>query len=157
MTGALEDGYEVTHRGLLAWCSQPPPGKVPRFRLLFYAIEATFSFYFWAMKRKDIDYGIGACCPWPLGVFTYNGLCSHNALRDMIRGQFNLTTEQLEALSALAKERPKEQDKLWRAKYRKRKRELDPEGYGAHIREQKCHFLSKVARQETLHIYAFYK
>ncbi len=87
MEEALDLGYVITHKGLLAWCDLPKPVDVPRFRLLFVAMEAAFCFQFWGMMEIDQDYGIGACCPWPPQEFDYpyGGLCGHSSLQDPIR------------------------------------------------------------------------
>jgi hypothetical protein len=81
---SVPDETENTIRDL----SQPPAKRARTFKNEDeddddngrHAIEAAFSFHFWAMKRTDVDYGIGDCCPWPLDAFTYHGLCSHSSL-----------------------------------------------------------------------------
>ena len=78
------------------------------FRLLFVALEATFTFYFWALYSKDKDYKMGACTPWPRDSFTYHGLCNHSALNERVNGNFDLTADQLTSLAALVKERSRQ-------------------------------------------------
>lgn len=119
VAAALRDGYQITHKGTLAWAPVPTPGQIPKTRLLFLALEATFSFLFWAMKSRDKDYNMGSCCPWPRSSFTYGGLCSHNALWEKPAGDFELTEEQLEEMAAEAKEKKRKADKAYHDKQRR--------------------------------------
>ncbi|KAK2014937.1 HSP70-domain-containing protein [Colletotrichum eremochloae] len=121
---ALEDGYRITHRGVLLSCPIPTPANVPRFRLLLVVLEATLSFLFWTMASREKDYKIGSCCPWSLDDFTYHGLCSHNPLIEMVAGNFDLSTEQLETIAAEVREKNRQYHKV---NYQRRKVE-DREG-----------------------------
>lgn len=120
---ALDQGYTIVHKGLLLWSPIPSATNVPRLRILFVAMEASFSFLFWAMYSKSKDYGMGACCPWDRASFSYRGLCSHNALLETVAGDFDLSPEQLEELAAVAKERKR----AYSADFQKRQREEDPD------------------------------
>ncbi|KAL2064913.1 hypothetical protein VTL71DRAFT_4053 [Oculimacula yallundae] len=96
---ALDDGYEITHKGLLCW--SPIPGPLSRFplRVLFLALEASFAVLFWAFNTKEKDYGLPKhLCPWPIGSVDWDGLCSHNPLKERLEGDTeNLTPEEIEA------------------------------------------------------------
>jgi hypothetical protein len=108
---ALKDGYTITHKGLLCWC--PVPAAAIRFqvRTVILALEAMFSFVFWAMKSRTKDYGMPKLCPWNIEDLHYDGLCSHSALGDSIQGQKDgLTLEQIVAKQA-------ELEQLRKAKY----------------------------------------
>ncbi|KFY92389.1 hypothetical protein V498_04989 [Pseudogymnoascus sp. VKM F-4517 (FW-2822)] len=102
---AFDTGYTVTHKGLLMWSAIPAAAEVPCLRLLFVAIEATFSFMFWTMYSKTKDYGMGGICQWPRDEFAYYGLCSHNAMYEGVMGNFDLTADQLEAIAATMREK----------------------------------------------------
>lgn len=128
---ALADGYRIVHKGLLVWRSIPPAADAPRLRLLFVAMEAAFNFLFWSMKSKVKDYGLGICCPWPRDSFSYGGLCSHNALLEMVAGDFDLSGEQLEVIAAEIKEK----NRLYHVKYYQHLLAEDPEGVKARMRE----------------------
>lgn len=132
MAEAVRDGYQISHKGLLAWCDNPQMADIARYRLLLVAMESAFSFRFWTMKCRDKDYGIGALCLWPMDAFTYHGLCGHNSLIERIRGEFDLTPEQVKALAAAAKARRSVQN----SKSYKRLREQDLEGYLARKRRE---------------------
>jgi hypothetical protein len=77
-------------------------------RMLVVAIEAVFSFLFWAMRSRTRDCKMGSCCPWERDKFSYDGLCSHNPLSESVRGEFELTAEDLIAIAADKRERHRE-------------------------------------------------
>jgi len=120
---AHRDGYKITHIGWLVSAPIPSAGIIPPVRLLFIAMEATFSFLFWTMKSADKDYGMASCCPWfGKGLFTHGGLCSHNALLEMVCGNFNITPAEREAIAAKVKEK----NRIYQADYYKLERLNDP-------------------------------
>jgi hypothetical protein len=94
---ALEDGYTITHKGLLCWIQTPTASFVPARRLLFLTLEATFTYIFWAMQASKGDYVMGHLCLWDRASLEYDGSCSHCCLTESIPGDFSLTPEQLEA------------------------------------------------------------
>ena len=87
---ALDHGYAIVHKGLLCWIPIPTAALVPVSRLLFLALEATFSYIFWGMKAKLGDYGMGHICLWDRDTMEYGGLCSHPCLNEGIQGDFEL-------------------------------------------------------------------
>jgi len=113
---AFQNGYKITHKGLLVTTPIPGAINVPAFRLLFLAMEATFCFYFWTMRSRTKDYGMASCCPWPMDAFTYGGLCSHSALHDGVKGNFELTPQQLAVLDADVRTRRNAISVAYRAK-----------------------------------------
>lgn len=57
---AIDRGYTITSKGLLTWCPTPPFVSHLIVRVLILAIEAFFSFAFWAMRVPfdgDDSYG----------------------------------------------------------------------------------------------------
>lgn len=141
---ALKNGYEITNVGLLAWCAMPSAADVPFRRLFMVALECAFTFLFWTIRPTDKDYGMGSCCPWPRHLFHYSGLCSHNPLIEAVLGNFELTAEQLEAVSVARKKRKTESKRLEQRKIRKRQREADPVGYAM---KQNQVFRDRLARK----------
>jgi hypothetical protein len=102
---SLAEGFDIVQKGLLCWMPIPTAGMVPMSCLLFYALEATFAYLFWAMKCSlDKDFGMGHMCLWDRAELEYDGLCSHSSLNDGIIGDFELSPEDLE-LVAIEKER----------------------------------------------------
>lgn len=99
---AIDDGYTITHKGLICWAPIPQPSAKYVLRCLFLAIEATFAVVFWAMKSRTKDYGLPHLCPWDTyDNIPYDGCCSHSALTESPRGQTHgLTPEEIDALEA---------------------------------------------------------
>ena len=101
MTIAIAEGYKITYKGIL--CSVPLPGAadVPRLRIIFILLEATFTFVFWAIKINT-RYGLGmhGLRRWSLSDFEYKGLCSHTPLMETVAGDLDLSPEELEAIAA---------------------------------------------------------
>ena len=94
---ALNEEYEITHKGLLCQMIKPQAASVPVNRLLFLTLEATFAYLFWTMRGITRTWGMGHICPWDRSLLEYDGLCSHCSLNEGIHDDFDLTAEQLEA------------------------------------------------------------
>ncbi|KAH0283639.1 hypothetical protein KCU62_g8888, partial [Aureobasidium sp. EXF-3399] len=129
---ALAEGYAIVHKGLLAWTTTlPRAGLVPMTRLLFMALEGTFSFNFWAMRAYKRDYGMGHMCLWPRSDLEYDGLCSHCCLYEGVRRNFDLSDEQLEEIAILVGRNHREKAAIlthnWNVAFKQR----DPDGYRA--------------------------
>ncbi|KAI7323033.1 hypothetical protein KC315_g8626 [Hortaea werneckii] len=97
---ALKEGFEITHKGFICWIPRPTADMVPVRRLLFKALEASFTFYFWAMKSRYFDWGMEDISPWDRHNLEYDGLCSHSSLYEDVLADFDLTPEQLIAQAA---------------------------------------------------------
>lgn len=113
---ALEDDYVIVHKGLLCWIPIPSAVMAPLYRLLFVALEALFTFVFWAINCKtEYGYGMTHLCPWNRNTLEYDGLCTHHPLSECPRGEF-LTEQEIEAKAreALAKQAAAVRE--WRAK-----------------------------------------
>ncbi len=104
---AIEDGHTITHKGLLCWGPLPPLHKAFRTRALFKLIEATFAFYFWAMYSRTKDYAVADALFWDIDQFTYEGLCSQNALAEASQGE-DMIEEEAAAKEALRLEKLRE-------------------------------------------------
>ena len=130
---ALQDGYTITHKGLLCTAPIPPAAFVPCYRVLFVALEATFTFLFWAMYTKSKHgYGMMDFCPWNIDQLEYDGLCSHSALLELPLGDHELTPEELEAQAIKSREKQLEYHP---ENYRKRKA-ADPIAFNAKAAKQ---------------------
>ena len=110
---ALDEGYTITHKGLLCSASIPSVSEVPMTRLFFVALEATFTFVFWALKSKTAyGYGFADMCPWDRDTLEHDGLGSHNPLSEAPAGDLALSAEQLETMAAeYAEKRAKDKRK----------------------------------------------
>lgn len=96
MYDLAEAGYRIDHKGLLCWAPIPKPSLQPRARLLFVALEATFSFVFWAMHTVNNDYGMSHLLPWLRTSLPFDGICTHCALGEPVCGDFKLSAAELE-------------------------------------------------------------
>ncbi len=96
---ALDDGYKITHKGLLCWAPLPKASARFPLRVLFLALETAFSIVFWAMYSKTKDYGMPKhLCPWQMDAVHHDGCCSHPAIKERVEGEKDtLTAEQIEA------------------------------------------------------------
>lgn len=132
---ALQDGYVIVHKGLLCWTSLPSAAMVPVLRVLFLALEATFTGVFQAMRCKTE------------GPFEYDGLCTHSALSEAPLGDHNLSAEELEAHAAEFIQRRKQYYKEWREKTKND----DADSYHAKKREERRIYLQRHpgAQKET--------
>ncbi|KAK4951906.1 carbamoyl-phosphate synthase (glutamine-hydrolyzing) cpa2 [Elasticomyces elasticus] len=114
---AIDEGYTITHVGLLCWASIPAPAVRFPLRSLFLALEATFSVLLWAMVSRTKSYGLPNLCPWDLDAIEYDGCCSHTALAETVVGEEEgLTLEQIAAKAVLADARRSEQRRINRSK-----------------------------------------
>jgi hypothetical protein len=99
---SVDDGYTITHKGLLAWAPIPLVKDMPLIRALFVLLEATLCFVLWAVKSKlggePFAFGIRSLCSWAINGLSYTGLCSHNPLSEQLGIDFALSPEDLEAL-----------------------------------------------------------
>ena len=95
---ALEEGYSITHQGSLCWIDLPSVGLVLKIRLLFLALEAAFTYIFWAIRtvNSENDYYMGHICLWDRATLEYDGLCTHCCLGEAIFGNYELSERELE-------------------------------------------------------------
>jgi len=109
---ALQDGYEISHRGLLVSCPIPSAARIPLLRTALIALEAAFSCIFSTMHNPDKHYGFYDLYPWPRSThkFEYDGACSHNPLLESASANILLTPEQLESIAAAVKEKKRLDD-----------------------------------------------
>jgi hypothetical protein len=126
---AVDEGYTIVHKGLLCWMTIPRAALQPKLRLLFLALEAAFSYIFWAMKTVTKDYGMAHICLWDREVLDYDGLCSHCCLYEGIRGDFELSAEQLEASAIQKKETRATKQAVYNADYHHKQMETNHDEY----------------------------
>jgi hypothetical protein len=135
---SLDDGFVIAHKGLLCWAAIPSPNLVSVIRVLFYELEATFCYTFWAMHVDSKDADKTEFSFWDPTTLEYDGLCSHSALKDPIDVNFNLnlTDEEIAAMAVAKKARIVKRVQRWEAE----KLAADPEGWREHRRAivRKC-------------------
>jgi hypothetical protein len=99
---AMDNGYRIKHKGLLCWAPLPEATERFALRVLFLVLETAFAIAFWAMYSKTKDYGMPKhLCPWEMDAVHYDGLCSHPAIIEAVRGEtLGLTAEEIKAKEA---------------------------------------------------------
>lgn len=139
----LENGYEITHKGLLVSAKEPTAAHGPMGRLLIRALEGLFEHTFLARSTNaghfqrnlvpfaaDWESGVPGLVHWDLNA-AWDGLCTHSPLNEAVTSDFFSSAEQLEQY---AKERHTS-DLLRRAvRAKKRRANLkaqDPQAYRA--------------------------
>jgi hypothetical protein len=127
---AVDEGYTITHKGVLCWTPIPPAtGRFPM-RSLMLLLETTFSLSLWAMHSRTKTYGMPSLLSWALDSVQYDGCCSHAAISEGIWGEDDgLTIAQIAAKEAEMDARRAEQEKVSRQKYYAKRNAADFEGW----------------------------
>ena len=136
---AYDEGAELAHVGILCWCRLPKPALVPRARLLFLALEALFTCFFFASRRfADSDWA--HLFPWTRDMISWSPLCTHLSL---VEGSHDLemTPEQLEKAAAMRVVKMAENSKA----AEKRERENDLEAHLLRKRTEKSAYIKNNA------------
>ncbi|KAK4044435.1 ATP-1 H+-transporting ATP synthase [Parachaetomium inaequale] len=126
---ALEDGYDIKHIGLLCWAPIPPPELIPTARVRFYALEAAFTFIFFAAFETRLDGLWASMLPWDRADVAWLPLCSHSPLMECPRGNLDMTEEELKAYNTERQARVKEQMAAAAKRYEARERARDLAGF----------------------------
>ena len=133
---AIKEGFNITHKGLLCWAPIPEAALTPITRVLFLAIEALFTFTFWAVK-SNTEHGLGMVniSLWNWTTLPYDGLCSHSSLMELPQGDHGLSPEEpkAQALKRQVERQPRLNNNVKRC--REKAKKADPEGYAAKGRE----------------------
>jgi hypothetical protein len=130
---------------LLCWTSIPSAGAVPILRLVFVALEATFTFVFWAIKCKtEFGYGMADMCAWARDNLEYDGCCSHNHLSESPIGDLGLSPEQLEAQALELSENRLAYIKEW---WQNKTNGPDGAAYKAQVNKARRVYTKKVPKQ----------
>lgn len=122
---AFNRGYHLAHSGLLCWTPLPSAGLVPRVRARLLALEALFTCLFHAAFQAVTDQYYEHLLLWERLTVEWEPLCTHLPLREAIRGNLDLSAEELEIVAAIRTERRATYLKAWR----EAKRNKDPDAY----------------------------
>lgn len=93
---ALDQGFTISHRGLLCWGDLPPTTLAPIVATRFLALEATFTFMFFARVETIMDEDWTWFMPWKRHQVEWDPLCTHTAFNEKPRDT-ELSEEALEA------------------------------------------------------------
>lgn len=128
-------------------------------RVLYVALEALLAALFWTYRAKPTTIvPIPYPSPWDRSTLEYDGLCSHSSLSETVRGDWDLSPEELERKAAEQHDRMNETRRLRRAQLkeeepavyqawqtannarhrenREQRKAKDPEGFAAWEREK---------------------
>ncbi|KAF7934116.1 uncharacterized protein EAE97_008476 [Botrytis byssoidea] len=95
---ALKHGYAIAKFGCLCWCSVPPSSLVPRTRLRIIALEGIFTCLFFASRHYAMDWNWIGFMPWARSELLWVSLGTHLPFSEMVRGEMELSSEELDAL-----------------------------------------------------------
>ena len=140
---AFDRGYELLHIGMLCWTQLPQPTQVPRARLLFLCLEAAFTCIFYTAFCTIMEPLWSHLMPWTRDSVSWGPLNSHLPLSESVGESLNLTSQQLQAIEDLRKERTRKlMVQVSKAAY-DREREKDLEGFLARKRTEKAAWAAK--------------
>lgn len=125
----FEQGYHISRIALLCWTPVPAPGLAPRVRARFLLLEAAFAVAFHAALAAITDKWISHLLFWPRDTVAWEPLCSHLPLKEAIRGNLDLSPEELEIVHALRASRLAENALERSRKHRAKKTAEDPVGF----------------------------
>ncbi|ESU13268.1 pyruvate carboxylase [Fusarium graminearum PH-1] len=96
---ALDNGFSITHYGLLCWSPIPDLTRAASLRGLFLVLEAAFTLWFWPIASRTKDYGMPRLFPWDTSTLIHDGCCSHFPLIEGALGlSASLSPEQIAAV-----------------------------------------------------------
>jgi hypothetical protein len=131
---AYDNGYTLSHIGMLCWAPLPQAAMVPRARLFFLCLEALFTCLFYTSFASVLDVLWTHLMPWTRDSISWEPLNSHSPLKEGVGASLNFSPEQLESIVA--------RRKLAMAKISKaaeeRERTEDLEGYRLRKRTDKA-------------------
>jgi hypothetical protein len=122
-------GYHVSHIGLLCYTPLPSPGLAPRVQARILLVEATMTVTFHAAYAAVTDSWFSDLLFWPREKVLWKPLCSHLPFKEAVRGNLDLSPEELEIIAALRTSRLAERALEGSRRHRARKTQEDPVGY----------------------------
>ena len=100
----MDAGYEISHKGILCWTRIPQIEDVALTQILFLILEAALTYALRAVHAVNESY-MEKICPWDVKTLSCGGLASHNPLMESMRGDVNLSVEELQAEAKELKEK----------------------------------------------------
>ncbi|KAJ0372688.1 hypothetical protein COL26b_009130 [Colletotrichum chrysophilum] len=109
---ALQEGYSISHAGLLCWYAMPKPGQAPIARLRVITVKATMAFVFFAGRPCKMDVLWDDMLPWTRDGVSWQPLCTHTAFLQKPPGDLDMSEEELESYNTQRRERALVQMKI---------------------------------------------
>jgi hypothetical protein len=117
VAAAVKKGYHFSRIGLLCWTPMTSTGLAPRVKGRIVAVEATFAAVFHAYVPAITDAYYNHLLLWPRDQVAWGYLYSHSAFREGIRGNLDLTSEELEIIAARVAKRRRQKDSQVKTSY----------------------------------------
>ncbi len=146
---AVDQGYAISHRGLLCWAPLPTAGQVPSARVRFVAVGAVFCSMFFAAAETKLGALWTVFLPWRREIVAWLPLCTHTPLLERPQGVHDMTPEQLKAYNEERRRRVKEQMAVNNKRHEDKSRDNDIEGYLAQKRRER--FVWDHASKDRVH------
>ncbi|KAF4825435.1 hypothetical protein CGCSCA5_v000313 [Colletotrichum siamense] len=140
---SLQDGYSISHMGMLCWCPIPRPSQVPLARLRVIAIKATMTFVFFAGRRCEMDVLWETMLPWTRDEVAWEPLCTHTAFLEKPPGDLEMSEAELESYNAKRRERALAKMKVNSKKFEDREKAISVEAYRARKRQEKLSWTNR--------------
>ncbi|KAJ0291392.1 hypothetical protein COL940_000587 [Colletotrichum noveboracense] len=119
---ALQEGYSISHAGLLCWYAMPKPGQAPIARLRVITVKATMAFVFFAGRPCKMDVLWDDMLPWTRDEVSWQPLCTHTAFLEKPSGDLDMSEEELESYNTQRRERALVQMKINSREYEDREK-----------------------------------
>ncbi|KAK2762538.1 hypothetical protein CKAH01_16078 [Colletotrichum kahawae] len=128
---ALQEGYTISHAGMLCWCKMPKPGQAPLARLRVVAEKATLAFVFFAGTPCQMDVLWETMLPWTRDEVAWEPLCTHTAFLEKPFGDLRMSEEELETYNAKRRAKALAQMKVNSRAFGEREKATSLEAYRA--------------------------
>ncbi|KAJ0339643.1 hypothetical protein COL922a_004190 [Colletotrichum nupharicola] len=119
---ALQEGYSISHAGLLCWYAMPKPGQAPIARLRVITVKATMAFVFFAGRPCKMDVLWDDMLPWTRDEVSWQPLCTQTAFLEKPPGDLDMSEEELESYNTQRRERALVQMKINSREYEDREK-----------------------------------
>ncbi|KAK1838579.1 hypothetical protein CCHR01_18795 [Colletotrichum chrysophilum] len=126
---ALQEGYSISHAGLLCWYAMPKPGQAPIARLRVITVKATMAFVFFAGRPCKMDVLWDDMLPWTRDGVSWQPLCTHTAFLEKPPGDLDMSEEELESYNTQRRERALVQMKINSREYEDREKAVSLGAY----------------------------
>lgn len=127
---AIDRGYVIIHVGIVCAIDLPAVGLRPRARAFMKGAEAYSGLIFHCVFPAITDSWTKHLLLWARDDIDWSPLCGHSALSEGVRGDLELTPEELEAADATRAARYRVYDLAYHKSYRKQ----------AHVHEQRMDY-----------------
>lgn len=127
---ALENGYEITHIGVLVMLKVPKEARLPIVRCFVLYLETSFTYVLWTLYQGRSKNAIAVdeklmtnMCPWDIESLEWDGLNTHSPLQEGIHN-LELSQDEIVRIAEEAKRKRRQNETKWRNRNRKLGKEV---------------------------------